>query len=72
MELVRFVGGSLRRVGGFDHSFPATKLGFSPLSTRNELLASVGDALRLWEVGENYKTTLVQTFTPPKVHYVAV
>lgn len=66
VDLVRYIGGSLKKVGGFIHEFPPTKLAFSPLSTRNEVLATSGDALRLWEVDPStLKTTLLTTFSSP-------
>lgn len=41
--------------GSFNHPYPATKLMWVPdkVGTHSDLLATTGDYLRLWEVGEN-------------------
>ncbi len=47
--------GFLQEVGSFDHSYPATKIQWYPSSSTsaNDLLATSGDYLRLWQVREN-------------------
>jgi hypothetical protein len=41
--------------GSFSHSYPATKIMWMPdkMGTHSDLLATTGDYLRLWEVGDN-------------------
>jgi len=41
--------------GSFNHPYPATKLMWVPdkVGTHSDLLATTGDYLRLWEVGDN-------------------
>lgn len=43
--------GLFERRGGFDHPYPATKIIWNP-DSREDLLATSGDYLRLWEVNE--------------------
>jgi len=51
------------RVGGFDHPYPTTKIAWipDPLSSHNDLIATSGDYLRLWQVetgGDDDKYTV--------------
>ena len=40
-------------VGSFEHPYPPTKVAFGPESARNDLLATSGDYLRLWQIKGN-------------------
>jgi hypothetical protein len=40
-------------VGSFEHPYPPTKVAFGPEKARNDLLATSGDYLRLWQIRGN-------------------
>ena len=45
--------GTFKKIGSFDHPYPATKIMWSPANTGKELIATTGDYLRLWEVTDS-------------------
>jgi len=47
--------GSFESRGTFDHPYPTTKIAFMPDKTgsKEDLLATTGDYLRLWRIGED-------------------
>lgn len=67
IDIIKVVNGTLKKVGGFEHEFPPTKIAFAPVVLQQEYLATVGDALRVWEVDPQGGTKLKHKFSHPKV-----
>ncbi len=57
MEIIELhePSGTFRKLGEFDHPYPTSKLMFSPGKgdRKDDLLATTGDYLRLWNINEN-------------------
>lgn len=52
--------GDFEQVGEFDHPYPPTKIMWIPDKAANkpDLLATTGDYLRIWQVGDDNKITM--------------
>lgn len=57
--------GSFREVGAFEHPYPPTRVAFAPEHGPENVLATSGDYLRLWQVGKG-EVTLKATLNQNK------
>lgn len=50
MSVLELEEPEFKTIGSFEHPYPPTKISFAPERSRNDLIATSGDYLRLWEI----------------------